>query len=161
MNKNFTKDDIIKKHITNLKSAAGGFPLAGVLGIIYVIRYFVTGNFDFHFSLSIPEMMLKLSHWGDISKPVAYAVTAVFFVIFLTLTALNTKNPKWFKASLAFYLVDFAALLAFIFVIHPKPVDPSIFIEVIIHFFIILFLVVAIRSDKQLREMGVDFSEYL
>lgn len=152
MNKNFTKEDIIKKHETNVKSALGGFPLAGVLGVIYIVRYFITGNFDFHFSLSIPEMMLKLSHWGEIAKPLAYGITAVFVLIYFALIILNIKNQKWLKASLVLYLVDFAALLVFMFAVIGNP-DSAMYIEVIVHFFIILFLTVAVYSDKKLKEL--------
>ena len=34
MKKTFTKEDIIKKHQTNVKSAASSFILAGILGLI-------------------------------------------------------------------------------------------------------------------------------
>lgn len=159
MKKSFTREETLKKLETNVRSACGGFPLAGILGTIYIIRYFIKGDFDFYFSLSIPEIMLKLSHWGEIPKPIAYTVTAVFLAMFLSLVALNIKNTKWLKVSLVFYLIDYIALFAFIFVILPKPVDTAIFIEVIMHFFITLFLAVAVHSDKKLREMGIDLAK--
>ena len=52
MNKNFTKEDLIKKHETNVKSAASAFALSGILGLIYIVRFFITKNFDFYFSLT-------------------------------------------------------------------------------------------------------------
>lgn len=153
MNKNFTKEDIIKKHETNLKSAVGGFALAGVLGLIYIIRYFITGNFEFYFSLSVPEIMLKLSHNGEIGKAVAYTVAAIFVAAYIVLAILNAKDRKWLKASLILYAADFICLLTYIFVLMSKPFDSAVYIEIIVHFFVILFLLVGVYSDKKLKEL--------
>lgn len=153
MNKNFTKEDIIKKHETNIKSAQSGFALAGVLGLIYIIRYFITGNFNFYFSLSVPEMMLKLSHSGEFNKAAAYGIMGVFLAVYIVFTVLNSKNTKWLKLSLGLYALDFVCLLVFIFAVMTKPVDSAVYIEVVIHFFVILFLSVGVYSDKKLKAL--------
>lgn len=153
MNKNFTKEDIIKKHETNVKSANTAFFLVGVLGIIYVVRYFLTDNFDFHFSLSLPEMMLKLGHGGTVSSPVAYGITAIFFALYLLITVLTVKNPKFLKLALTLYSFDFLCLLFFMFVVlrqFPDSFSADLYIEVIIHIFVILFLSVGIYSHGKL-----------
>ncbi len=154
MNKNFTKEDIIKKHETNVKSANTAFTLVGILGIIYVVRYFITGNFDFHFSLSVPEMMLKLGHGEAVGSPVAYGVTAIFFLSYLLVTVLTVKNPKFIKLSLAFYALDFLCLLFFMFVVlrrFPELFSNDLYIEVILHIFVILFLSVGAYSHRKLK----------
>lgn len=156
MNKNFTKDDIIKKHETNVKSAFTGLSLAGVLGIIYVVRYFITDNFNFHFSLSLPEMMLKLGHGGTVSPPVSYGVTAAFFAVYLLVTVLCLKDAKFLKAGLALYTFDFLCLLFFMFVVlrqFPDSFSRDLYIEVILHFFNILFLSVGVYSHGKLKKM--------
>ncbi len=156
MKKNFTKEDIIKKHETNVKSAFTGFSLAGVLGIIYVVRYFITGNFDFHFSLSLPEMMLKLGYGGNVSAGAAYGVTGVFFLIYLTVTVLCLKSEKFLKAALVLYAFDFLCLIFFIFLLFtqfPESFSTDIFIEVIIHLFTILFLSVGVYSLGKLKKI--------
>ena len=155
MNKNFTKEDIIKKHETNVKSANTAFSLAGVLGIIYVVRYFITGNFDFHFSLSLPEMMLKLGHGETVSPSVAYGVTAAFFAAYILITVLTVKNPEFIKLGLAFYAFDFLCLLFFMFVVlrqFPDSFSNDLYIEVIIHIFVILFLSVGVYSHRKLKK---------
>ncbi len=154
MNKNFTKEDIIKKHETNVKSAFTGLSLAGVLGVIYVVRYFITGNFNFHFSLSLPEMMLKLGHGGTVSAPVAYGITAVFFALYILVTVLCLKDAKFLKGGLAIYAFDFACLLFFMFVVlrqFPDSFSKDLYIEVILHSFNILFLSVGIYSHQKLK----------
>ena len=153
MNNKFTKEDIIKKHETNVKSAFTGISLAGVLGIIYVVRYFITGNFDFHFSLSIPEMMLKLGHSQDISVTVSYSVTAVYFIIYLLVTVLCIRNPRFLKLGLALYSLDFICLLFFMFVLLPAPAPTDLYIEVILHIFNILFLSVGVISHRKLKAL--------
>ncbi len=156
MKKKFTEEDIIKKHNTNVTSAFTGLSLAGVLGIIYVVRYFITGNFNFHFSLSLPEMMLKLGHGGTVSSPVAYGVTAIFFAVYLLITVITLKNTKFLKFGLALYAFDFACLLFFMFVVlrqFPESFSNDIYIEVILHVFNILFLSVGVYSDKKLKNM--------
>ncbi len=156
MNKNFTKEDIIKKHETNVKSAFTAISLAGILGIIYVVRYFITGNFDFYFSLSLPEIMLKLGHGGTVSPPVSYGVTAVFFLLYFLVAVLCLKNTNFLKVGLALYIFDFICLLFFIFILFsqfPDSFSTDIFIEVIIHLFVILFLSVGVYSDNKLKKI--------
>lgn len=155
MNKNFTEKDIILKHETNVKSAFTAISLSGVLGIIYVIRYFITGNFDFHFSLSLPEMMLKLGHTGTVSTPVAYGVTAAFFVLYVLVTVLCLKNAGFLCAALALYAFDFVCLLSFMFILSqqfPDLFSADLYIEVIIHCFVILFLSVGVYSHRRLEK---------
>lgn len=156
MNKNFTKEDIIKKHETNVVSAFTAIAMAGILGLVYVVRYFITGNFDFHFSLSIPEMMLKLGHGGTVSAPVSYGVTAGFFILYLLVAVLCLKDAKFLKVGLALYSLDFASLFIFIAVLlmqFPDSFSTDIFIEVIIHFFVILFLSVGVYSHGKLKKI--------
>ena len=156
MNKNFTKEDIIKKHETNVKSAFTGLSLAGVLGIIYVVRYFITGNFNFHISLSVPEMMLKLGHGETVSPAVAYGVTAAFFAVYLLVTVLCLKDAKFLKAGLTVYSFDFICLLFFMFVVlrqFPDSFSTDLYIEVILHCFVILFLSVGIYSHGKLKKL--------
>ena len=153
MKKNFTKEDIIKKYKTNVTSAYTALSLAGLLGVIYVIRYFITGNFDFHFSLSIPETMLKLGHSETISPVAAYTVTAIFFAVYVLIIVLTLKNEKLLSAGLVLYALDFLCLLIFMFVIMKGVFSSSMYIEVIIHLFTILFLSVGVYSQKKLKEM--------
>lgn len=152
MNKKFTEKEIILKHETNVKSAFTAISMAGVLGIIYVVRYFITGNFDFHFSLSLPEMMLKLGHAGDIAPGLSYGVTAAFFSLYLLVTVLCLKDAKFLKAALALYSFDFICLLFFMLVLTNTPIPRDIFIEVIIHIFVILFLSVGVYSHGKLKK---------
>lgn len=145
MNKNFTKEDIIKKHETNIKSAGTAIFLSGVLGIIYIVRYFFTGNFEFYFSLSFTDMLLKMGH--ESGKIVLPAVVSVIYIIaYTSLAVFSGKNTKLLSVALVIYIFDFACLLACILFLWEKPIAPECFIDVIVHVFVVVFLAVGIRS---------------
>ena len=77
-----TTQDKIKKMQTNIKSAQSIFVLSGILALIYVVRYFVTGNFNFYFSSYITEFALKAADENiasavTLSNGASYALLAV------------------------------------------------------------------------------------
>ena len=145
--KTFTKEDIIKKHQTNIKSASSGFSLAGILGIIYIVRYFITGNLNFYFSLTFTEMMLRLHEKEMLPLVASVAIIAVFLVIYITAIVLVSKDAKYLKVALGIYLFD---TLCFIgtFLLRGDNLQSDFFIDVIVHTFVILFILVGIRSAK-------------
>ncbi len=151
MNKNFTEEDIIKKHQTNVKSAQSAFALAGMLGIIYIVRYFITGNFDFYFSLSFTQAWLMKVAEGTASEDLGYSLIAVFIIAYLSLTAVIVKKPARLDSALGLYMIDFAYLIG-CFIIKSSNITGDILIDVILHIFIIVFLIVGIKSEKKLRE---------
>lgn len=152
MKKQFTKEEILKKHQTNVKSAQGAFGLAGVLGIIYIVRYIIAGNFDFYFSLSVSEVSLRFASQGILSAAAAWCIIGIFLAAYLILTVLNMKNPRFLTASLALYATDCLCLGAYLIFAAPKPLSPDCFIDVIIHLFIIIFLVVGLKSTRAIKE---------
>lgn len=150
MNKNFTKEEIIKKHETNIKSAATVILLSGVLGLIYAVRFFFKGDFNFYFSLSFTDMILKSgSENGNVIVP--SVISVIFIFIYLSLSVLSGKNTKLLYVALGMYLFDFCCLIGSLIFLYEKPLDPACLIDVIMHLFIIVFLVVGIKSEKAMR----------
>lgn len=151
MNKDFTKEDILKKHETNIKSASTAILLSGILGLIYVVRYILSGNFNFYFSLSFTDMLLRLGEdKGSILVPAIISV--VYILIYTSFSVLMAKSKKAIYAGLGIYLFDFACLIYSFVYIFPKPLDSAHFIDVIVHLFVITFLVVGIISQKKIKE---------
>ena len=73
------KNEVLQKKLeTNIKSASSIFALAGILGIIFIVRYFIKGVFDFYFGLSFTEIMLILSNENAVPKALPYALIALF-----------------------------------------------------------------------------------
>lgn len=152
MKNKLTQEDILKKHQTNIKAAPGIFALSGVLGIIYVVRYFLTKNFESFFYLGFPHAMLKLSHEGRLNTPLAYALTAAFFLLFIILLVKSLKSSAFFKPCLALYIFDFAFLFVDTFILFPNSFTPDFLIEVILHTFVVIFLSVGIYSHNKTKE---------
>lgn len=148
MNKKFTKEDILKKHETNIKSATSSFTLAGILGIIYIVRYILKDNFNFYFSLSFSELILRLSASDIIPGLVAYIIIAVYLAIFIGIVILTVKSASNLKFSLGFYIFDCLCLIP-LGIFLGEEFTSDFFIDVIVHLFVILFLIVGIRSLKK------------
>ena len=149
MNKNFTDEDIIKKLETNVKSATSGVSLAGILGIIYVVRFFISGNFNFYFSITFTELMLRLGDAGKLSPTLSYIAVAVFLAAYLAVVALAVKNAKNLRLCLGLYLADCLCFIP-LFIFHGS-IQPDYFIDVIVHLFVVIFLSVGVISEKKLR----------
>ncbi len=151
MNKNFSKEDIIKKHQTNVKSAQGVFALAGMLGIIYIVRYFITGNFDFYFSLSFTQAWLMKIAEDPASEDLGYSMIAIFIIAYLGLTVAAVKKPARLDSALGLYMIDFAYLIWF-FIIKSSNFTADILIDVTLHIFVIVFLIFGVKSEKVLSK---------
>ena len=153
MRKDFTKEDIIKKHETNVKSAFTAYFLVFVLGLIYIVRYLIKQEFDFYFSLSFTDMMLKLESSGEISKAICIAAIVVFAVIYIIPMILLLKNPKYLITAAVVYAFDFAVLLFSTFILFQKPQSNDWLIDVIIHLFVMIFLAAGIVSNGKLKKL--------
>lgn len=151
MKKTFTKEDIIKKHETNVKAASTAFGLPAILGLIYIVRFLIKGNLDFYFSLSFTDMLLKSGQEkGSVVIPLV--ISAIYVFVYFALTVLSSKNPKIFPFAFILHLFDFGCLLLCMFVLWEGPLNPDWFIDVIFHMFVFVFLIVGIRSAKILKK---------
>ena len=153
-----TTQDKIKKMQTNIKSAQSIFVLSGILALIYVVRYFVTGNFNFYFSSYITEFALKAADENiasavTLSNGASYALLAVYAVLFIVCCVLCLKSKIGLWACLTLHLTDYAALLAGTALSVFGSFREEIFIDIIIHFFVLLFIVVGIYSTYKLPKL--------
>ena len=153
-----TTQDKIKKMQTNIKSAQSIFALSGILAIIYIVRYFTTGNFNFYFSSYITEFALKAADENvfttvSLSATAAYCILAVYAVIFLLCCVLCLKTKFGLWACLVLHLTDYAALLVGTALSVFGSFREEIFIDIIVHFFVLLFIVVGIYSTYKLPKL--------
>lgn len=150
-----SKNEALQKKLqTNIKSASSIFALAGILGIIYLVRYFIKGVFDFYFSLSFTEIMLKLSSQNMLPKAVAFALIAVFLIAFSICAVNAVKSKKWLLTCIGVYAFDFLCLFADMFVLAFTPISADRFVDVIFHFMVIVFLVVGLVSMKKMEKIS-------
>ncbi len=151
MSKQFTNDDILKKHQTNIKSATSGFVLVGILGIIYIVRFLFSGNFNFYFSLAFSELVLRLGDGGKIPEALGFVLTAVYVICFICIALLINKKTDNLKFALLFYAFDSICFVPLAFVLADS-FAPDFFIDVIVHLFVILFIIVGIKSVNSLKK---------
>lgn len=145
MAKNFTAEDIKKKHETNIKAAVSSYGLVGLLGIAYVVRYFIKGDFNFYFSLSFTELMLRLGDSGTISSLLSYGSVAVFAAVYIVVLIIMNKDAAKLKAGLWVYVFDSICLIPLGIT---GGIQPEFFIDVTVHLFVIVFIVVGCRSYR-------------
>lgn len=158
MSKISTRQDKIKKLQTNIKSAQSIFALSGILTLIYMVRYFITGNFNFYFSAYITEFALKAADENfastiTLSPGISYAIIGIFVLLFIGCCVIATKPQKGLWFCLIFYVLDFATLITGTALSVFGPFREEVIIDIIIHVFVILFLIVGVRSAKKLPEV--------
>lgn len=158
MSKVLSEQDKLKKLQTNVKSAQSTFALSGVLALIYVVRYFFTGNFNFYFSSYITEFALKAADENvvsslTLSSGASYAILAVYAVLFVGCCAFALKPEKGLWACLILYTLDFIALIAGTAFSVFGAFREEVVIDIIVHIFVILFLSVGVYSAKKLSEI--------
>ena len=158
MGKTLSKQDKIKKMQTNIKSAQSIFALSGILALVYVVRYFVTGNFNFYFSSYITEFALKAADENVIStvtlsSTASYAILAVYAILFLVCCVLCLKTKFGLWACLVLHLLDYAALVLGTALSVLGAFREEILIDIIVHFFVLLFIAVGIYSTNKLPQI--------
>lgn len=152
MKKAFTKQDIIKKHETNVKAASTAFGLPAILGLIYIVRFLFSKNLNFYFSLSFTDMLIKSGIEKD-AVLIPLIISGVYAAFYFVLTILTSKNPKLLPVALGIHIFDFLCLLFCMFILWRAPVNPDCYIDVIFHIIVIFFIAVGISSDKKLKTL--------
>lgn len=150
MAKNFTSEDKRKKHETNIKSAVSGYGLAGLLGLVYVIRYFIKGNFDFYFSLSFTELLLRLADGEKIPTALSYALMGLFGAVYIIALIFMSKDASKLKLGFGIYLFDCMCLIPLAMVM--GGIQPEFFIDVTVHLFVVVFVSAGLHSFRQLQQ---------
>lgn len=151
MKKIFTKEEMLKKHKTNIKSATSSFALSGLLGIIYILRFLIKKNLDFYFSLSFSELMLRLYDGGKLPSEVTFILVALYITVFLAIAVSTAKKAKNLRFALIFYCFDSFCLIPLALSLG-ESFSPDFFIDVILHLFVVIFVSVGIKSEKSITK---------
>jgi len=152
MKKNFTAEEIIKSYETNIKAATSLYTLAGALCGIYILRYFITKNFNFYFKLAFPDMFLKLGDAGEIPFILGVVLALVSLLIYILPGAFLMKKHSLFPVAVLIYVADTLCLLFCDFVLWGKPESSDFVIDIICHIWVLLFVFVGLRSAKKLKK---------
>ena len=162
----------IKKHQTNIKSAVGAYGLTLIMTLVYVIKALLGKNFNFYFCNFVPEVLLKsaaftanydgafsdlfLSSWRGTLPTVWFCVFfAVYAAVCVALLLVAGKHPPFIWALFAFHLCDTVGLLAGRLQGIPNGMAETVWIDVIFHVLVLLFLLVGgvsgVKLPKELR----------
>lgn len=162
----------VKKHQTNIKSAVGAYGLALIMTLVYVVKALLGKNFFFYFSNYLPELLLKSAAFtakfdGAFSDPFVQKLQGgmptvwfwVFFAVYaavcVALLLIAGKHPPFIWVLFAFQLCDTAALLVGRLQGIPNGMIETVWIDVIFHGLVLLFLLVGgisgVKLPKELR----------
>ncbi len=152
MKKNFTAEEIIKSHETNIKAATSLYTLAGALCGIYILRFFITKNFNFYFTLAFPDMFLKLGDSGELPFAVGVVLALAALLAYIIPGAFLMKKHTLFPLAVIIYIADTLCLLFCDFVLWSKPESSDFVIDIICHLWVLLFLFVGLSSARALKK---------
>ncbi len=152
--------DAIKKYQTNMKSAQGTVILSLILNLIYIIRAVISKNLSFWFSTYVTEYMLKSSGFfpgyeGSFPKAAAIMIILIEVLLLLLPAAFSERNGKLLYICLGVYLFD-TIFMAFGKALNVfGDFNEGSFIDIIFHFFVLLFIIGGILSHRKLCQIMV------
>ena len=152
MKKKFTAEEKLKRCKTNIKAATSLYTLSAALFTVYVVRYFITGNFNFYFKLAFADLFLKLGDGGEIPFALGIALALVSLLIYILPGAFLMKKYGLFPLTVAIFVADTVCLLFCDFVLWGKPEGTSFLIDIICHLWVLLYLIVGLRSARELKK---------
>lgn len=149
----------IRRLQTDIKSAQGGMAMAMLLTLIYMIRAFISGNLNFYFSFYTVEFFMKYSDFfsefkGTFPFAASAAVIVVFMILAIIFTVLSQKKPAFLFVCLALYGFDTVFMLVGKLSGFFSPLAQEDFIDIIVHGFILTFLVIGVIGYKKYRALG-------
>ncbi len=149
----------IKRHQTDIKTAQGAMAISLVLTLIYILKAIASGNTNFYFSLYTVEFFMKYSAFfpefrGTFPKAAAAAVIAAFMILAIVFTVLSQKKPVVLFGCLALYSFDTVFMLIGKLSGFFSPLAQDDFIDIIVHAFILTFLIIGVIGFKKLGASG-------
>lgn len=150
----------LKRIQTDIKSAQGSMAMALLLTLIYIVRAVISKNLNFYFSLYTAEFLIKFSDFapgcrGSLPKPAAAVLIAVFIVAALIFTVLSQKKPAFLYGCLALYGFDTVFMLLGKLTGFFSPFVQEDFIDIVVHAFILTFLIIGVIGYKKLKNPDV------
>lgn len=154
----------LKRFQTDIKSAQGAMAMSLVLTIIYIVRALITKNLNFYFSLYTVEFLIKSSDFapgfrGSLPGAAAAAGIVAFIAVSVVFTVLSQKNPVFLYSCLAVYGFDSLFMLAGKFSGYFSPVVAEDYIDIIVHAFILVFLIIGTVSYQKMKKTESEKTE--
>ncbi|MGN1194962.1 MAG: hypothetical protein ACI4SB_05725 [Acutalibacteraceae bacterium] len=147
----------LKRLQTDIKSATGAMGISLVLTAIYIVRALIAKNLNFYFCLYTVEFIIKSSDFSpEFKGSLPCAATAAIIVVFIAVTAVFTvlaqKKPVFLYGCLAVYGFDSVFMLIGKFSGYLSPIASEDFIDIIVHAFILAFIIMGTVSYNKLKK---------
>ena len=151
----------LKRIQTDIKSAQGAMAMSLALTLIYIVRALIARNLDFYFSLYTVEFLIKASEFapgfkGSLPGAAAIAVMVAFIAAAAVFTVLAQKKPVFLYGCLAVYGFDTIFMLIGKFSGYFSPFEQTELIDVIIHSFILVFLIIGVIAQEKLKKFDAN-----
>ena len=165
----------VKRLQADIKGGQGTFFLAVIMSLVYLVRALLAGNFNFFFSLFVPEVLLKSAAYTSDYPPTFGAQYSQFFcdrmqdmipnavvwialtVIYgacLTLAILARKRHMLVIGELVIYSVDTLLVWVCHLLSQPEAFSLNALIDPIFHLFVLLLLVRSAVATVKLKKRG-------
>lgn len=153
-----------KRLQTDMKSANGAMAIALVLTVVYIVRALIAKNLNFYFSLYTVEFLIKSSDFapgfrGSLPGAAAAAIIVAFIAVSAVFTVLSQKKPVFLYGCLAVYGFDSVFMLAGKFSGYFSPVVAEDYIDIIVHAFILAFLIMGTVSYHKMKKIESEKTE--
>lgn len=158
--KHMNSEQLEKRYKTDIKSAQGIIAMVTVITLIYIVRRFFTGKFDFYFCTAVVEFLLKAAEFspeyrGAIPGAAAIAGIVCCIAVYTAAVLLAQKRAQMLWLPLAIYLFDAVFLLVIDLTGYFGTFTDEHLIDIIFHIFVLLFLIVGMVASKRLKELKV------
>ena len=170
----------IKRLQTDIKGGQGSFFLAVVVSLIYLVKVLLSKNFNFFFSLFVPEALLKsaaftadysptfgaeYSQWfsehlqGLLPGVAVWGALVVIYAACLILAILARNRHMLVIGELVIYGVDTLLVWAFHLFSFPEVFSLNALIDPIFHLFVLVLLIRSVVATMKLKKRGFTEAE--
>ena len=160
---------------TDIKGGQGTFFLAVIISLIYTVRMLLVKNFNFFFSLFVPEVLLKgaaftadypptfgaqysmdFSDWvkGSLPNAAVWVALALIYGVSIMLSILARKRHMLVMGELAIYGVDTLLVWVCHLLSEPEVFSLNALIDPIFHLFVLILLVRSVAATVKLKKRG-------
>lgn len=165
----------VKRLQADIKGGQGSFFLAVVVSLIYILKVLLSGNFNFFFSLFVPEVLLKSAAFtsdypptfgaqysavfsdgvrGTVPNAVVWIALAVIYGACLVLAILARKKHMLVIGELVIYSVDTLLVWLCHLLSVPEVFSLNALIDPIFHLFVLILLIRSTVATVKLKKSG-------
>lgn len=151
-NNNAPATNTLEAHIKRYSSARNDLLAMILLTVINIVMMFFGSESMMLFSASIPYFAVGSGYWYDDREVLVFGIViaVVSIALYLLCWFMSKKKYQWLIVASALFAIDTAAMLWLY--ISSGDISSGIF-DIVIHAFVLYYLVVGIITGKKLKEL--------